>query len=80
MTGPRTVWRLVSLYDAGRIWQGLDVQVVAETTADVVVDAIERAARDHGIRLERVMTVDEPAPKRATSPARAAGSSEKGTA
>ena len=80
MTGPRTVWRLVAIVEgAGVIRQGLDVQLVADTTADVVVDAIEAAARAHGIRLERVMKA-EPAPERATSPARATGSRRKATA
>ena len=80
MTGPRTVWRLVAIVEsAGVVRQGLDVQLVVDTTADVVVDAIEAAARAHGIRLERVMQA-EPAPERATSPARATGSRRKGIA
>jgi hypothetical protein len=77
MTGPRTVWRLVALVEgAGVIRSGLDVELSVATTADVVVEAIERAARANGIRLERVATI-EPAPERSTSPARAAGSSSK---
>ena len=78
MTGARTVWRLVSLYEAGVVHQSLDVELSVDTTADVVLAAIERAARANGIRLERVATI-EPAPERPTSSAKATGSSAKGT-
>jgi hypothetical protein len=87
MTDLRTRWRLLALYDAGNVRQGLDVELVVDTTADVVVDAIERAARANGIRLERVPPArrgrppkNEPAPDRSTSPERAADSTEQGTA
>jgi hypothetical protein len=76
VTDPRTTWRLVAIAEGAYVRQGLDVLVSVDTTADMVVDAIERAARDHGIRLERV---DEPAPERSTSSARAAGSTRKAT-
>ena len=70
MTGPRTVWRLVAIVeDAGVVRSNLDVQLVADTTSELVVDAIERAARQNGIRLERIMSANEPAPERSTSPA-----------
>jgi hypothetical protein len=56
VTGPRagdgrTVWRLHAIAGWGG---GLDVTVAVDTTAPAVVDAIERAARDNGIALERV--------------------------
>jgi len=83
----RTRWRLLALYDAGKVRHGLDVELVVDTTADVVVDAIEHAARQNGIRLERVPAPrrgrppkNEPAHDPATSPGRATGSTEEGTA
>ena len=65
MSELRTRWRLVAIVEgAGVVRSGLDVELVVDTAADVVVEAIERAARQNGIRLERV---DEPAPERSTS-------------
>lgn len=87
MSDLRTRWRLVAIAEGARIRQGLDVELVVDTTADVVVDAIERAARANGIRLERVPPArrgrppkNEPAPDRSTSPERAADSTEEDTA
>jgi hypothetical protein len=50
VSAPQTRWRLrrTALVD------GLDVQVVVDTTAVLVVGAIEEAARRHGIELERL--------------------------
>lgn len=45
-----TRWRIVGTPDRPH----LNVELVVATTAEAVVDAIERAARGHGIRLERV--------------------------
>lgn len=46
-----TVWRLVGVSN----WPNrLDVKVVVETTATVVVDAIEEAAAGAGVQLVRV--------------------------
>lgn len=55
MSELRTVWRLVAI--AYPPTGGLDVQLVIDTTAPAVVEAIERAAADAGVELERV--VDE---------------------
>ena len=87
MSDLRTRWRLVAIVqDAGVVRTGLDVELVVDTTAEVVVDAIEHAARQNGIRLERVAAPrrgrppkNEPAPDRATSPERATGSTEEDT-
>jgi hypothetical protein len=78
----RTRWRLVGLVDvAGVQRRSLDVELVVDTTAPLVVSAIERAASRAGIRLERVLADDvkEPAPNQATSPETATGSQTKGT-
>ena len=83
----RTRWRLVSIVEsAGVVRTGLDVELVVDTSSEAVVDAIEAAARNHGIRLERVTAPrrgrppkSEPAPDRSTSPERAADSTEQGT-
>jgi hypothetical protein len=78
MTPLRTRWQLIGLVEpSGVMRKGLEIELSVDTTAEVVVDAIEGAARYWGIRLERVD--DEPAPGRATSPARAAGSARKRT-
>lgn len=85
MSDLRTRWRLVAIVeDAGVVRTGLDIELVVDTTAELVVDAIEHAARQNGIRLERIPAPrrgrppkNEPAPE-ATSP-RATGSDEKGT-
>jgi len=86
MSELRTRWRLVAIAENARVWQGLDVELVADTTSEVVVDAIERAARNNGIRLERVPAPrrgrppkSESAPEGSTSPPRAADSTEQGT-
>jgi hypothetical protein len=52
----RTVWRITAIErgDLGRPMRGLDVQLVVDTTADVVVDLIEHAASRAGVVLERV--------------------------
>jgi hypothetical protein len=49
--GARTVWRLKAIPS----WPTyLDVQVVVDTTAPMVVKAIEQAAEAHGIELEKI--------------------------
>jgi hypothetical protein len=45
-----TIWRIIGLEGWGR----LDVLLIVETTAAPVVDAIERAAANNGIIIERV--------------------------
>ena len=57
MKVPRTRWRLAGVAGNG----DLDVEVIVDTTAPVVVEAIERAAAAHGIELHR-----EPEPEHAT--------------
>jgi hypothetical protein len=88
MSDLRTRWRLRAIADtSGRVWPSLDVELVVDTAADVVVEAIERAARANGIHLERVPParrgrppkVDEPTPSRSTSPETVAGSTEQDT-
>lgn len=48
---PVTVWRITSL---PRTSVRVDVQLVLATQAPLVVHAVERAARDGGLELERV--------------------------
>ncbi len=55
----RTVWRLRALDYPNPPRSGLDVQLVVDTTAPVVVAAIERAAASAGIELERIEGLDE---------------------
>ena len=52
---PQTRWLLRR---AGRL-AGLRVEVVADTDAPEVVEAIEEAARNNGIVLNRLTTLDE---------------------
>jgi cell division ATPase FtsA len=47
----RTVWRLVRVPELA---QRLDVELVVDTTAPAVVEAIEAAAERAGVELERV--------------------------
>ena len=89
MTGPRTRWRLRAIGNAGVVLDRLDLELTVDTTAEAVVGAIERAARNNGILLERVESVEaprrgrppknEPAPEGSTSPPRAAGSTDEDT-
>jgi hypothetical protein len=55
---PRTVWRIRGIDFPGR-FASLDVQLVVDTTAAEVIDAIETAAGLNGIQLERVDYNDE---------------------
>lgn len=77
MSDLRTVWRIRGI--AGRA--GLDVELVVDSSAAVVVEAIERAALAHGIALERVTQprVIEPARRGSTRSRGGTGSSGKGT-
>ena len=54
MSDPWTTWRLVALHGLGH----LDVALTVDTTAPVVVAAIEAAAQAHGITLQRVVDDD----------------------
>jgi hypothetical protein len=52
-----TCWRIRAIdpgVAAGPAWSPLDVQLVVDTVAESIVDAIETAAALHGIVLERV--------------------------
>jgi hypothetical protein len=86
MTGPRTRWRLRAIGNAGIVLDRLDLELTVDTTAEAVVGAIERAARNNGILLERIPAPrvgrppkNEPAPEGSTSPPRAAGSTDEDT-
>jgi hypothetical protein len=46
----RTVWRIEAIPERS----GLNVLVLADTTADAVVEAIEQAAEQNGIKLVRL--------------------------
>jgi len=62
VSDPRTVWRILRvLDDDGLPRRGLDVQLVVDTAAPAVVDAIERAALGAGIELELVEGEGAPA-------------------
>lgn len=61
----QTRWRLSAI--AGNAWRNddLDLTLTVDTTAPVVVNAIERAAERHGVELERIYqggVCDEPEP------------------
>jgi len=58
--GPIAIWPPVTRWvlseirpERGRPWTGLEVSVVVDTTAPVVVRAIEDAAKAHGLMLRR---------------------------
>jgi hypothetical protein len=56
---PRTVWRIRALENVRTgDRRALDVQLVVATTAQPVVEAIERAAWLAGVELERVEPVE----------------------
>ena len=57
MKNTHTVWRIVSIEVPGH--HQLDVQLVMDTTAEVVVKQVEDAAAKHGIALERI-EIDKP--------------------
>jgi hypothetical protein len=58
-----TAWRLVRVPDFPN---RLDIQLVVDTTAPAVVEAIEEAAKRNGIVLERMAGAG---PQRSSSPA-----------
>jgi hypothetical protein len=53
---PMTRWRITEVRD----WPRLNVHLVVDTTARVVVEAIEQAAARQGIQLERLAEDEAP--------------------